>query len=279
MNTKKHLAALLCVAFLGLMSGFEARASIFACLLLVIAFASLSRFKHEKKSWILGLLVLASFSTSVGMIRFVWGEALQGIAEARGRATSKRAVSLLREVLFAQDAMRRYAMIDPDGDKIGSAGRLGELCGSDPARKTRHLPTPPLSIRYTPRTITPSGPANEQEGYLLLICLPGETAGTWSTHPSDPVNEELAERRWVAYAWPRGEDLGHETAYFINEHEEILETENRLPRPEKGRRLRLVGAEFAPTCTDAFEGETKAEWRPWEGKGRRPNLPGDRIQP
>lgn len=279
MNPKRHLAALLLVALIGLMSGFEARASIFSCLLLVIAFASLSRFEHPKKGWILGLLVVASLSTSVGMVRFVWGEALQGIAEARGRATSKRAVSLLREVLFAQDAMRRYAMIDPDGDKIGSAGRLGELCGSDPARKKQPLPTPPLSIRFSPRTITPSGPANQQEGYLLLVCLPGETAGTFSTFPTDPVNEELAERSWVAYAWPSDQDLGHETAYFINEHEEILESENQLSRPEKGRTLRLVGAEFAPTCSDALAAETKGEWRPWQGKGRRPKLPGDLSQP
>jgi hypothetical protein len=273
----KHLVFLLCVGLLGLASGFEARASVFACLLLVIAFASLSRFEHPQKKAIVLLLSLAVASTSVGMVRFVWGEALQGISEARGRATSKRAVSLLREILFAQDALRRYGMIDPDGDKIGSAGRLGELCGSDDARGKKPLKTPPLSIRYTPRAITRSGPANEQEGYLLLICLPGRETGSWVTYPTDPVNEELAERGWVAYAWPAAEGLGHEAAYFINEHEEILETDNRLPRPEARRTLRLVGADFAPTCTDTVDSETKSGWRPWRGKGRRPVLPGDRT--
>lgn len=275
----KHLAFLLCVGILGLLSGFESRASIFACLLLVIAFASLTRFEHEKKRAIVVFLLLAAVSTSVGMVRFVWGEALQGISEARGRATSKRAVSLLREILFAQDALRRYAMIDPDGDKIGSAGRLGELCGSDPARGREKLRTPPLSIRYTPRAITRSGPANEQEGYLLLICLPGTGGKSWVTYPSDQVDEELAERSWVAYAWPAAEGLGHEAAYFINEHEVILETDNRLPRAEKGRTLRFVGAEFAPSCTDALEDESKHAWHAWRGKTRRPKLPGDLAHP
>lgn len=275
----KHRAFLLSAGLLGLLSGFESRASVFSCLLLVIAFASLSRFEHEKKRFFVVFLLLGAVSTSVGMVRFVWGEALQGISEARGRATSKRAVSLLREILFAQDALRRYGMIDPDGDKIGSAGRLGELCGSDAARGSKPLQTPPLSIRFSPRAITRSGPANEQEGYLLLICLPGADGKSWVTYPTDAVDEELAERSWVAYAWPAAEGLGHEAAYFINEHEEILETENRLPHAEKDRTLRLVGAEFSPSCSDALDGETKPAWRVWRGKTRRPKLPGDLAHP
>lgn len=269
----KHLIFLVTVGLLGVASGFESRASVFSCLLLVIAFASLSRFEHQKKRAVVVLLVAGSLSTAVGLVRFVWGEALQGIAEARGRATSKKAVSLLREVLFAQDALRRYGMIDPDGDGIGGAGRLGELCGSDAARGKEKLDTPPLSIRFSPRVATISGPANEQEGYLLLICLPGKGGG-WVTHPADDVDEELAERRWVAYAWPVGEGLGHEAAYFINEHEEILESENRLTTARDGRSLRLVGSDSAPSCPDAIEAETKTHWQPWRGKGRRPELPG-----
>ena len=91
------------------------------------------------------------------------------------------------------------------------------------------------------------------------------------THPSDPVSEELAERRWVAYAWPVQEGLGHETAYFINEHEEILESPNR-----DGEHLRLVGSERAPDCSDAVARATKKNWRVWNGKNRRPDLPGDK---
>ncbi len=270
----KHLAFLVVVGVLGLVSGIEPRASVFACLLLVIAFASLSRFSHDRKRAVVVLLVVGAVSTAIGMVRFVWGEALAGIAEARGRATSKKAVSLLREILFAQDALRRYGMIDPDGDGVGGAARLGELCGSDPARGKTALETPPLSIRFSPRVATRSGPANEQEGYLLLICLPGKDR-TWVTHPADAVDEELAERRWIAYAWPAQEGLGHEAAYFINEHEEILESTNLRPAGNGERALRLVGSGAAPDCDDALPGGAPGHWAPWRGKGRRPELPGE----
>ena len=267
----KHSGFLILAGLLGLLSAFEDRASVFACLLLVIALASLSRFEHGKKRLFVWFLAVSALFTTVGMVRFVFGEALSGIAEARGRATSKKAVSLLREILFAQDAARRYGMIDPDGDGIGSAGRLGELSGTDPARMKSKLSTPPLALRYTPRIATKSGPASEQEGYLLMICLPGALANTWVTHPSEAVDDELAERRWVAYAWPAQEGLGHEAAYFINEHEEILESDNLS---DAG--LRLFGSQHSPACDDALQPETRAFWQPWSGKKRREALPGDR---
>lgn len=267
----KHVAFLIVAGLFGIFSAFEDRTSIFACLLLVIALASLSRFEHKKKARFAWFLAVSLLFTTVGLVRFVFGEALTGITEARGRATGKKAVSLLREILFAQDAARRYAMIDPDGDGVGSAARLGELSGTDPARMKKSLSTPPLALRYTPRVATKSGPASEQEGYLLLICLPGASPGTWVTHPSEAVDEELAERRWVAYAWPVAEGLGHETAYFINEHEEILESENQ----SEGQ-LRLVGSQRSPQCEDAMQPQTSSHWRPWSGKKRREILPGDK---
>lgn len=265
-----HFIFLIFIGLLGLLSGFEARASVFACLLLVIGFASLSRFEHKRKKAVFVLLCVGALSTAVGMVRFVWGEALQGIAEARGRATSKRAVSLLREILFAQDALRRYAMIDPDKDGVGSAGRLGELAGTDPARGEKLLSTPPLAPRFSPRTASVAGPANQQEGYLLLICLPGD-GDTWVTHPGEKVDDEAAERRWVAYAWPAQDGLGHEAAYFINEHEEILESANK-----GSDGLRLVGSSRAPSCDDALADPTKSHWQIWNEKAKRPHLPGDK---
>jgi hypothetical protein len=267
----KHATFLLLAGLFGVVSAFETRASVFACLLLVIALASLSRFEHKNRRHFVWLLGVSLLFTTVGLVRFVFGEALTGISEARGRATGKKAVSLLREILFAQDAVRRYGMIDHDGDGIGSAARLGELSGTDGARMKNRLSTPPLALRYTPRVATRSGPASEQEGYLLLICLPGILPNSWVTHPSEEVAEELAERRWVAYAWPVAEGLGHEAAYFINEHEEILESENL-----QDGKLRLVGSQTSPSCDDAILPETIAFWRPWSGKKRREILPGDK---
>jgi hypothetical protein len=268
--TTRHSVFLWTVGLLALASGYETRASIFACLLLVIAFASHSRFDGQYKRTIFWLLVAGSVATSVGMVRFVWKEAVPGITEARGRATSKRAVSLLREILFAQDAARRYAMIDPDGDHIGGAGRLGELAGEDLARGVSILRTPPLASHFAPRVGTPSGPASEQEGYLLLICVPGKVEA-WVTFPQAEVDDEKSERNWVAYAWPMAANLGHQAAYFINEHEQILEAQNI-----QDGKLRLVGPSAPPKCDDATHPATAKLWQPWNGKTRRALLPGDK---
>jgi hypothetical protein len=211
------------------------------------------------------------------MGRFVFKEALPGIAEARGRASGKKTVSLLREVSFAQDAMRRYAEIDPDGDKIGSAGLLSELTGASKARGERILSYPPLAQRYAPRTGTRSGPATEQDGHLLLICLPG-LDGSWVTRPGQAIDDEHAERRWVAYAWPAQAGLGHSAAYFIDEHERILTSENlqgSSPAAGESPKLRLVGGLQAPRCEDALSTETRHLWAPWENKKARDHLPGD----
>ncbi len=255
-------------ALLGCVSALYPPLSVFAVLALVIALASAVRFAHPRRSSFLLALGLGTLLSGVGLYRFVTGDALSGIIEARGRATSAHAVSLLREILFAEDAARRYAMIDPDGDGIGSAGLLGELTGAQPARGRIHLAHPPLAPRLTPHVITPSGPALSADGYLYLVCLPG-VGGTWVTRPDGAVDEELAERRWVAYAWPESSDGPHVETYFIDEHERILTFDNVDPT---GARI-LAGPERAPACDFALG---NARFVPWKGKKPRPTLPGDR---
>lgn len=263
-----HHWVLSLIGALGVISAFYPPASVFAFLLLVIALSSLFHLKSSQKRIISGLLCLSLASTCVGLFRFIGGDALQGITEARGRATSKRAVSLLREILFAEDAVRRLALIDPDHNKIGGAGRLGELTGSEPARGEHPLKTPPLSVRLSPRFPTRTGPAAESDGYLLIICVPGKDRA-WVTEVTEAVDEEKSEQRWLAYAWPAAEGLAHQTAYFIDEHERILESENMT----QGK-LRLVGPAHSPACEDALGPESEQHWHPWQGKKPRNFLPG-----
>ncbi len=270
-----HKVIILLIAALGIASLWDVRLSIFALLLLVIGLAAMTRVPRGEARPLQFLLLFGLVCALGGMVRFVWEEALPGIAEARGRASGKRAVSLLREILFAQDAMRRYAFIDPDGDEVGSAGTLAELSGSSPARTSSEvLHSPPLSLRLAPRVITSSGPATEQDGHLLLVCVPARGGGFTSRH-TDVIDDEKAERRWVAYAWPAAEGLGHTSAYSIDQHERILESQNRPPQPRTQDALRLVGPARAPSCDDAWNEATKGLWTPWEGKRPRPGLPGD----
>lgn len=258
------------VVALGAASVLEPRLSVFAVLCGIVSLASLSRLKDPSRLWYLALSLGLGFST-LGLGRFVFAEALPGIIEARGRESGKKAVSLLREIYFAENALRRYALIDPDGDGVGSAGTLAEMTGDLPARGHIELSPAPLALRLTPRESTRLGPATLYDGHLVVVCLPAKGGG-WTARVDDDatVDDELAERRWVAYAWPSEAGLPHRRVYFIDQHERILFHENR---DAKG--LRFVGALRPPPCQHALADSSAKQWHPWEGKQPRTTLPGD----
>ncbi len=279
--TRPHAFTIACLAIVGLASAFETRLSIFGVLLLVIGLASLSRVREPERRLAMGALTVSMVFAVIGLGRFVLNEALPGIIEAGGRASGGRAVSRLREILFAQDASRRLGLIDPDGNGIGGAGRLAELTGAAPVRGLTRLETPPLAPQHTPRVDTPTGDAAEDGEYLFIVCVPAASGG-FTARLDDPVDEPRAERAFLAYAWPASPDAPSSAAYFLDEHERILESPNRAQGDEPAaagdeprvRPLRLVGATHAPSCTDAIAPETAGEWRPWRGKQPRKHLVG-----
>jgi hypothetical protein len=189
---------------------------------------------------------------AVGMVRFIVSEAVPGIVGGGRLAVEDEAVSRLRDVLFAEDAMRRAAWIDPDHDGIGSAASLSELCGGPPERGQPERATPVLHCgELVPTRL---GPAARSGAYLYTLCLP-LTGGGWSAREGT-VDDELAERRFVAYAWP---DAGgsFERSFFIDEHENI----------------RVVESRGAPASCEAALGG--AAWPAWKNKKPRAELPGD----
>lgn len=249
----------------------------FGVLLLVIGLAALTRYRGPGRK-----LLVVSLGTSlsialVGTGRFVLREALPGILEAGGRATETHAVSRLREILVTQDAVRRLGLIDPDGNGIGGAGRLGELTGTSPLRPgTSNQPGPSTTLNppllgphFRPRVATPAGDAAEEGDYLYLVCVPDRHGGLTALTTA-LVDEHAAEKRFVAYAWPKRVGPAQERAFFLDEHERILETPNRRPDGT----LRLLGPDRAPACDDALTGPFASEWRPWRGKRPRSSLPG-----
>ncbi|HEX6765755.1 MAG TPA: hypothetical protein VF103_09770 [Polyangiaceae bacterium] len=198
--------------------------------------------------------------------RFLATEALAGIVQGGTDAAGARAVSRLREILFVEDGARKNASWDPDGDRIGSALFLAELTGEAGMRGNARL-APPLLEGYPNTETTSMGPALEIGGFWFAVCLPTRS-GAYSSDPKAEVDEERAERRYVAYAWPNGRAPGLERAYFIDEHERILSA----PASPTVR----TGREHAPRCDDALSHPTVNDWRPWRGKKPRSELPGDR---
>lgn len=203
-------------------------------------------------------LVAGALAASVGMVRFVATLAMPGIVGGGRRAVEQQAVSRLRDVLFAQDAMRRAAWIDPDADGIGSAAFLEELCGAPPRRGQPPRATPVLHCGEL--VSTPLGLAARSGAYLYGVCLPVEGGGYAAT-PEARVDEERAERHFVAYAWPAEATANQlDDVFFIDEHENI-------------RAAVVPASQLPPRCDAAL---AEPPWQPWRGKQARPGpLPGD----
>jgi len=212
------------------------------------------------------VLGVGAVAAAVAVPNFLVREAMPGLVQGGTMAAGSRAVSRLREILFAEDAARRQASLDPDGDGVGSALLLGELTGELGMRGEAHL-TPPLLERYPKLETTNATSFVEIGGFLFSICLP--TAGGFSNDPHARFDDERAERRFVAYAWPSGRGPGLERAYFIDEHERILSA----PTSDTER----FGREHPPRCDDALAPRTRDDWRPWRGKKPRATLPGEKT--
>ncbi|HVW28233.1 MAG TPA: hypothetical protein VHC69_22875 [Polyangiaceae bacterium] len=213
-------------------------------------------------------VAVASASVAVGLARFAASKAMLGIVEGGQSATAFGALWKLREVVIAEDGLREMAPWDPDGDHVGSAALIGALAGSEPLRKTKRLDAPLLNYAFRVQTPTAIGPAARVEGYLIVVCLP-KAGGGFTARPGEPVDDELAERRYVAYAWPSEAATGMTTAFFTDEHERILVLD-----PPRGAAAPYKGADRPPAC-DAALGKDGHPWKPWKGKQPRKSLPGD----
>jgi hypothetical protein len=238
----------------------------FLALLGALSLGRLAASRARRARWLLGLSALAS---GIGLARFVVVEAMPGIVRGGRVAVERRAVSRLRDVLALQDALRRSAWIDPDGDGIGSAALIGELCGETPLRG--QAPRASALLACGALVDTPLGPAVPHGAFLMSICIP-RSSGDWSARAQGgDVDEELAERRFVAYAWPAAGGRS-DRAFYIDEHDNIGEAP-WSETGDAGGAGRVAGEPF--DCSSAVDPRTRAGWTAWMGKKPRENLPGD----
>jgi hypothetical protein len=176
-------------------------------------------------------------------------------------------VSRLREILFAQDQARERAFVDPDNDGVGSALFIQSLAGVEPPRGSEGRPIRLLDRRFTQLVPTKIGPAASINGYLFSVCVPRHSG--LSAEPNAQVDEERAERQFIAYAWPLAQNIGNAKLFAIDQHERIMESNNR----DASGPL-FWGPDHPPPC-HAWELE-KLGMSAWQGKRPRAALPGDR---
>jgi hypothetical protein len=253
---------------LGLAAPLVPKLSIPAVVIALLVYLALP---SSSPRWMRWVVILAGVLALAGAMRFVVKEAVPGMVQGGQTATGRSAVSRLREIVFAEDAMRKHAQIDPDRDGVGSAAWLGELSGVIGVRGGARLEPPILGLPHRTVVETKIGPAAESSGYLVIVCLP-VAGGGWSGRPLDPVDEERAEREFVAYAWPNATTVGMHDAFFIDQHERILVSRNL-----QGSEPRYAGPNYPPPCDAALAESSRRDWTPWKGKAPRRELPGDRA--
>lgn len=245
------------------------KVALFAAVGTLLGFVSLPAEPKRSVRALRVCLAIAGLCATIGTFRFLVLEAVPGMVEGGTTATEQRVVSRLREILFAEDAWRRNAFYDPDGDHTGSAGLLGELKAETGVRGHARV-EPAVLEGYPPLIETRLGPAADIGGYLVIVCLPKQGGG-YTARPNDAIDDEQAERHFYAYAWPAQRGQGLTTAYFLDEHERILLADSRDGEPS-----RLLGVDATPTCDDVSAPSSAADWRVWRHKKPRASLPFDK---
>src|SRR3954471_1102172 len=258
---------LLCTA--AVLSLWLTKLALFAAVGTLLGFVALPAQPPRQVFWLKLALGVAGACATVGTFRFLVLEAVPGMVEGGTTATEQRVVSRLREILFAEDAWRKNAYYDPDGDHVGSAGLLGELSAELGVRSGNRVE--PAVLEGYPRLVdTRLGPAANIGGYLVLVCLP-KRGGGYSARPGDAIDDDAAERHFYAYAWPAERGQGLTTAYFLDEHERILLADSQEAEPR-----RLIGIDAPPACDDVSAPGTAGDWRVWRHKKPRTQLPFDK---
>jgi hypothetical protein len=113
----------LLLAVLALIQSLLAPAAAIATL---IAFLVVLRAAPAQRWRYLLMLSAAALLSTFAFVQFLRTKAIAGIVQGGTRATEGRAVSRLREILFAEDAVRRRPEpeLDQDGDGVGSAALI-----------------------------------------------------------------------------------------------------------------------------------------------------------
>lgn len=245
---------------------------------LVVGLSLPKKTDAKSRSLYHSLVAVTAFLTIVSLFRFTLNEAIPGVLEGGMRAVTLRGNSRLREVLFAEDILREQAQLDHDGDGIGSAATLPELLGAMPLRSevntAKHTDFVPLqwrgSVTYVP---DPQNPQRKiavisLDGMCFTVYIPTQS-GQWTTVTDDlqnPIDEEAAERRLVAYSWPAQQARGNLAVVYIDERERILQSDNT------GTRQGYIGCDHPPPV-DAVEHDGGV-WSAWKNKKPRDAIPG-----
>lgn len=143
-----------------------------------------------------GMSLIEILST-IALVAMLSTVAVPNYLSSKADANEATVVRTLRAVAAAQDAFRRAAIVDRDGDGIGEFGTLRELAaGAAPRGRAK-------SVQVDIGPVDARGLAHHA-GHLFALFLPDATGRGIADDRArrNHVDPELAERHFTCIAWP-----------------------------------------------------------------------------
>lgn len=228
-----------------------------------------------RRSLLLWAPPLAASVVALGLFVVRWG--LPSIVAQGTHAAGERAVSVLREIGWAERIAVEQGAFDRDGDGRGELAPLAELTGH--ARVPRVYGTGLDGGRapvLRPETYQPVGGGGGDPryfrvgGYLFALYLAKKGGGAALVEGDEP---DPKVHRFVAYAWPDARDGGVEAAkkervFFLDEQETICQAENVAGwvGPERAPPFDAALAEPKLDAERCGPGKDGTAWRAWKKK-------------
>ena len=135
-------------------------------------------------------------------------------------------IATLRNIISAQAQFQQGAKADTDNDGTGEYGGFVELSGGGAGRMVAILNPPVLSGAF--RVLNAAGEVS-RSGYFFHVYLPGPlgvgVAEPQAGFAAGPLNADLAETTWCAYAWPVNYGQSGNRTFFTNQGGDVIATE------------------------------------------------------
>lgn len=164
----------------------------------------------------------------IAIIAIVASIAIPNLLAARLRANETAAISVLRTLSTAQSQFQRSTKADEDVDGMGEYGYFGELTGRVGVRGgASKVPT---DITQSMGSVDANGEVN-RNGYMYRLYLTsaggaGRRESAFGGIAPGVLFPDSAEVYWVCYAWPAANGSSGTRTFFLNQRDEIIQTED-----------------------------------------------------
>jgi hypothetical protein len=226
-------------------------------------------------------IAVAALGALAGLTLLVVKVMIPNVVGSGQYAAQQAAVSQLRTLLWAEDRYLELKAADRDQDGKGEYGFIAELADRAKVKGQLELQIP--LIEGTLGHVVPGGEQGVSiyAAYCYRIFLPAVGGGAAAELPGGgeapgTVDPDGAERSWIAYAWPVRQGEGGTKVFYINQDEEIWESDGR------GARQGYTGPAHGPAFDAALprpdlsalpvEGQPGGDgglWKRWKHKKPR----------